>query len=593
MELGSYSNSHGGRIYLNLALNAEVDSMFGTVQHEAAHAWLMGTTMLGTLEKLMYMELLLSEDKDKAYSKDREACVSVLAEYTRVVQEIYANNMELLAIEKQLGHEEMLRALKQRPEEYQNYFMEMWPVHQSGLSILEKQQHIHAMCCYAMNPMLEIDSLRNAFSLSKSLQGKYSPIQRLRHAILSYHENGVLPEKSIDELGILRYAETELKYLKPYLHEIIENYDQLLEDLSKELAADTIDKLMMNKICLFEPEKIRPRRVWDACDAEDTVFLVMGNVLNLQREENFYLIRYGSEYVGEEVDIKELSRRIERCISVCTLFSEFDIEKEQTERFEQGQALLTVLMQTYEECAEWLHSIQGEDSVYVGELRAVSNQTDVSILFFCLRGKPEKVYVFPTLHAIRNRLFLEFKLESRCRQANEAEFLAIFSWLKDELAMLKYIQGLLQLLLDRNWHELQKHNTLGQLIAAVGYNMANQVLRFKRNDYYKVMASLPRKGTQNAPLFTLMRFEGERNTGDTFADSDSRAPYLFLSKAAAVEFAAHWAKDFFCVGVDRVFWPHFKSMTVMGKVIVVLDVTNGIGKLVNVEDIEKLYCRGN
>ena len=30
-------NSYGGRIYLNLALNAEADSMFGTVQHEAAH----------------------------------------------------------------------------------------------------------------------------------------------------------------------------------------------------------------------------------------------------------------------------------------------------------------------------------------------------------------------------------------------------------------------------------------------------------------------------------------------------------------------------------------------------------------------------
>ena len=145
------------------------------------------------------------------------------------------------------------------------------------------------------------------------------------------------------------------------------------------------------------------------------------------------------------------------------------------------------------------------------------------------------------------------------------------------------------MLLGRSWTELSKTNMLRQFIAAVGNNLANQVFRFKRNDYYKVMAALPRKGTQRAPLFALMRFEGERNTGDTYADSKSLAPYLFLTKAAADIFSARWANDFTCVGVDRIFWPYFKSMTVKGKAIVVLDVANGIGRLVNVEDIETLY----
>lgn len=592
MELGSYSNSYGGRIYLNLALNAEVDSMFGTVQHEVAHAWLMGTTMLGTLEKMMYMEMLLSEDEDKAYSKDRKACVSVLVEYTRTVQEIYANNMELLTIEKQLGREEMLQALKHRPEEYQNFFMKMWPIHQSGLSLVEKQRHIHALCCYAMNPMLEKDSLCNVSTLAKHLQGKDNPLRRLQCAICDYQKNGAMPENNTDELDILRFAETTLEYLRPYLRDVIENYDQLLGSVSREYAADTINNLMMNKICLFEPAKIRPKRVWDVCDTADAVFLAMGNVLNLQKEGNFYLIRYEGAYMGEEVDADELSRRIGKCISVCTMFSEFDIEKEQPEDFEQGQALLTVLMQTYEECTGWLRSIQGEAEVCVGELRAVGNQTDISILFFSLRGKPEKVYVFPTLRAIRNRLLHDFGLENRCYQAKEAGLLSLFSQLKDEGDMLKYLQGLLQLLLDRSWTDLLKSNTLRQIVATIGNNLANQVLWIKRDDYYKIMAALPLKGTQKAPLFTLMRFEGERNTGDTYADSNSQAPYLFLSKAAAVEFAAHWASDLSCVGVDRIFWPYFKSMTANGKVVLVLDVTNRIGKIVNVGDIETLYYRG-
>ena len=588
MELGSYSNSHGGRIYLNLALNAEVDSMFGTVQHEAAHAWLMGTTTLGTLEKLMYLEMLLSEDADKHYSQDRKACVSILTEYTRTVQEIYANNMELLTIEKQLGREEMLQALKHRPEEYQYYFMKMWPIHQSGLSLVEKQRHIHALCCYAMNPMPEKDVLRNAYALAKYLRGKDNPLQRLRCAIGDYQKNGAMPEDSTEELDILRFAEAALEYLRPYLRDVIENYNQLLDSVFREPVADTIDMLMMNKICLFEPAKIRPKHVWDACDTVDAVFLAIRNVLNLQKEDNVYLIRYEGTYVGEEVDADKLPQRIEECLSVCILFSEFDKEKEKPEAFEQGQALLTVLIQTYEECAAWLRSNHGGDEICVGELRAAGHQTDISILFFNLRGKPEKVYAFPTLRAIRNRLLQEFGLENRCYQANEAGFLSLFSWLKDEVDMLKYLQGLLQLLLDRSWTELLKSNMLRQFVAMIGNNLANQALRMKRNDYYKIMAALPLRETRNAPLYTLMRFEGERNTGDTYVDSDF-LPLVFLSKASGDMFSACWANGYSSVGIDQVFWPYFKSMAGKGKVVLVLDVTNRVGKIVDVGDMERLY----
>lgn len=359
--------------------------------------------------------------------------------------------------------------------------------------------------------------------------------------------------------------------------------------MSRESAADTIDKLMIDKICLFEPAKIRPKRVWNACDTEDAVFLAMGNVLNLQKKDSFYLIRYEGAYVGEEVDADELLRRIGKCISVCTLFSEFDIEKEKPEDFEQGQALLTVLIQTYEECTDWLRSIHGEDQVCVGELRAVGNQTDISILFFNLRGKPEKVYAFPTLRAIRNRLLQEFGWENRCYQADEVGFLSLFSWLKDEVDTLKYLQGLLQLFLDRSWTDLLKSNMLRQFVAAIGNNLANQVLRIKRNDYYKIMAALPLKETQKAPLFALMRFEGERNTGDTYVDSDFRVPFVFLSKTSADMFSTCWANDYTSVGIDRIFWPYFKSMSGKGKVVLVLDVVNRVGKIVNVGDIEILY----
>ena len=145
------------------------------------------------------------------------------------------------------------------------------------------------------------------------------------------------------------------------------------------------------------------------------------------------------------------------------------------------------------------------------------------------------------------------------------------------------------MLLDRSWTELSKTNTLRQFVTTIGYNLGNQVLGIKRDDYYKIMAALPRKKTQKAPSFTLMRFEGERNTGDTYVDSNFRVLFVFLSKASADMFSARWANNYSSVGIDRVFWPYFKRMTGKGKVVLVLDVINRIGKLVSVGDIERLY----
>ena len=536
----------------------------------------------------MYMEMLLSEEEDEPYSRDRKACVAVLAEHTRAVQEIYANNMELLTIEKELGREEMLQALRHRPEEYQNYFMKLWPVHQSGRSLEEKQRHIHALCCYAMNPRLEKEALRHAYTLATCLRGNAGPLRRLQGAICAYQTDGILPEDRMDERDILRFAAETLKYVSPHLNGAIERYDELLESVSGASAADMVENWMMDKICLFDPAKIRPKRVWDEWDAEGTVFLAMRNVLNLQKEENFYLIGYQGAYVGQEVTGAELRRRMGKCASVCTLFSEFDPEKESMGEVEPGQALRTVLFLTYEECAGWLRGLSGE-AVRVGELGAAGDQTDLSILLFQLRGKPERVFVLLTLGAIRNRLFREFGLEDRCLQGSEEGFLSLVSWLKNEVDMLKYFRGLLQLLLGRGWEELLKSGTLRRFAAVIGGNLANQALRMKRPEHYRILAALPQKQTQAVPLFALMRFEGERNTGDTYGDPNFRAPLVFPSKASADAFSAYWASGFSGVGIDRIFWPYFKGMAEKGRVILVVDAAERRGKVVRVEDLERIY----
>ena len=111
----------------------------------------------------------------------------------------------------------------------------------------------------------------------------------------------------------------------------------------------------------------------------------------------------------------------------------------------------------------------------------------------------------------------------------------------------------------------------------------------KRPEHYRILAALPQKQTQTAPLFALMRFEGERNTGDTYGDPNFRAPLVFPSKASAEAFSVRWAKEFSAVGIDRIFWPYFKGMAGKGRVVLMADAGERRGKVVRAEDLERSF----
>lgn len=135
-----------------------------------------------------------------------------------------------------------------------------------------------------------------------------------------------------------------------------------------------------------------------------------------------------------------------------------------------------------------------------------------------------------------------------------------------------------------------ENKALGQLAFGVGRSVLDSGIQFLRADHYKILAALPEKETKG-PLFTLMRFQGTRNTGDTFAEAKTHAPLLFSTKAEAEEFAARFALEYTAVGIDEIYWPFFRAMMRERKqgVILVLDNKTLAGKLVDVDAVSAIW----
>lgn len=108
---------------------------------------------------------------------------------------------------------------------------------------------------------------------------------------------------------------------------------------------------------------------------------------------------------------------------------------------------------------------------------------------------------------IGHELLQAFGLADCYRHIGDSDFLKLFSCMDNELRMLQYLQGLLELLLGRSWKQMVESKALGQLAFGVGRSVLDSGIQYLRSDHHKILAALPEKETKG-PLFTLMRFQG-------------------------------------------------------------------------------------
>lgn len=589
--LGAYRSIDGGRIDLNLAGGLETDMAEATVFHEECHAWLSRTTALGVVQSMIEAEAQTAADLP--YAKGRLRCAQVLAEKTRRVQEIFATNMELLKVQKLGGEAAQRRVFAGLPAEYQAYYLAMEPVHRMNIPVTSQMQAISALCACAMNVVLPPGSTQTAERMDEALRGARNPDVRLRAALDAFLETGKLPDDAVDMQQVQRMAEEAAPGLRTYIREGFAQAPGVLEALrERQKSGDPqaldreITDRMLRRVCLFSPS-VSADAAWKPVDLADRAALLRPIAAEDGSFPYARLLVWQDGYREETVRTENLKARLRRCPFPFMLFSGYREAPALMAQYAGHAAVQTVIFQTQEECEDWLLEDRRLETVYVGEIRTAAGRSDICVLFFSLRESPGTIFVFPTLGCIRENLFGGTHLQARCVEADDRMFLRVFAALGDEVQIMRYLTGLMEMLLGRSWTEISRDPHFSRLINRLVETAFNSALASRRRDEIRVAASLPQKETRGEPFYCLMRFEGEINTGDTEMDGSAGLALLFLDRETAGDFARRFKRTGCAAGIDRIYWPYFYEMVQAQKGVVVL-VQNGqplIGRRIALDTI--------
>ena len=587
--LGAYRSSGGGRIYLNPAGNLEAGAAAGTLFHEECHWWLSRTTALGVLQSAMEMALYASEDL--AAAKQQIRCIQILAEKSREVQEIFATNQHLLKLQEVLGLLEAQRILLQLPPAYQGYWQVMEPVRRAGTSLKHQRQVIADLCVYAMAVILPPGSTGNPSQLCRALQGDRSPSVRLRKALDHFLKTGEVPVQAADDGQLLRSLQTEAGAISRELEEEFRQLPHLMKQLRAQAtqygtASLDVSGRMLRRVCLFEPIRISAQETAAPPDS-DCAALLWRMTGSAPAFDYCHLLFWQNGYRQETLCGAQLADQGKSCHFPCLLFSDAEALGNQAFSSFPAAVVKTVILQTLEECRQCFLTAGPVGTVYVGELQAASQQTGIRLLLFCRREDCKTIYLFPTISEIRDRLLEQTGWTAQCALADSRLFLRLFGAFSDEAQVFSYLKSCIQLLLGRSWKDLSQSPCLRPLVCHWGRSLFESALRIQPRDHFRRLASLPQRNTPGQPLFCLMRFEGDWNTGDTFVEGNTNSVLLFLSRDAAAAFAEHYAPAYTPAGIDRIYWPAFYEMILCqtGRAVLALNRAGTLGRHVMIQEL--------
>lgn len=278
--LGTYNYQERGSIYININNNMKYDTSVNTQIHEMNHMHLDNATTLGNVLKMLEMERCCTPTEDRAHILLLEKYQKIIRYNTTVVQEIYANVIELLLIQH-LGDENMKEvAYQQKTDDYKRYCDVLkFVVDDKEKTYIEKHRMINLLCFYALaveKCFVEsiLETKDGEWDLNKYFLEKLChPNNRLEYALNSMRENDAnklfscINEQNIDEIvetlytvGILKYSKDVIKELKKIRSSIgndnlneeqadllLEKYQRQLEERIKVFDFGLLEKLE-NKI---------------------------------------------------------------------------------------------------------------------------------------------------------------------------------------------------------------------------------------------------------------------------------------------------------------------------------------------------------
>ncbi len=616
--LGKYSFREGGSISIPMGPNMEMKTEASTQIHEMYHMHLMNLTNLGFVLQVLEMERLFSEGKDDTQNKRIEKYTQIISKRIHRVQEIYANNMELVWVREIGGLKSAKKCYDSKPKAYKEYcdFMNII-TENKDLSYSDKQNWINTLCMYAMNICISSEYFINALESDKKLiqyfNSENHPEKRLEKEIEFYKKGIYIDLKDsfeqdmigfiskIKERGIIKYIEHDFFTGLNKLNEnklngnIINKKD--IQQLNEEYY-----KAIEESIKVFDFSTIKVQRGISFIGKKQISFFVFKKCMNLDKKsDNYYLIGhviYQNEpiYIGAEVTSMELSQFLENVSCVAVSFYEYNVEKCCPKYFLAQEKPVIVLFDDYKTCYSWFGEELKKDEFLIGNLYDNTVNNFYTLLFFSRRNDPNTIFIFPTTKKLAERLIRDFELKHIEIYSNQINFLKILSCLDNEPNMLKVLQWLLSFLTNSKGEFLPLYDSAAKMNFDLTRTLLDSALRIKVKNYFKCLAALPTKNTIGKPFYALMEFDGENNTGSIKATTDEKLPIFFYSKQDATKWKDKYITadsditTYQVVGVDRRYWNTLKEflLKINRKICVCFNTENALAKIIEVNDIDKL-----
>jgi len=613
--LGQYDFREGGSIGIPMGPNMEMETETSTQIHEMYHMHLVNLTNLGFVLQILEMERALAEGEDDAQKKRMEKYTEIISRRMLRVQEIYANNMEVLWVSEIGGIESSKKCYDNKPHVYKEYCNFMHTITRNkNLSLNEKQKWVNTLCMYAMNIHISSEQFITALESDKKLiqyfNSENHPEQRLKKGMEFYEcglDIGLKDSFELDINGFLDKIKKReiIKYIYAFLPELDKIYENLMNDIlvnGNEHFNEMYYKNIEERIKAFNFSTIKVQRGISFIEQKPISFFTIKNCLNLDNQnENYYLIghvAYKNEpiYISTEATTLELNELLKIVTCVAVNFYEYDFDKCCPKYFDTQGKPVIVLVDDYKECYSWLQEELKKDELYIGDLYEETVGNFYTLLFFSKRNEPNTIFVFPTIKKLAQRLIKDFELQDIVLYSNQVGFLKILSCLDNEPKMLEVLQWLLSFLTNSKGEFSSLNDSATKMNYDLTRTIMDSVFKIKRKDYYKCLAALPTKKTIGKPFYALMLFDGENNTGIIKAETDQQFPIFFYSKQEATKWKNKCVvinpdiKTYQVVGVDIRYWKTLKEFLLQTKrkVCVCFNTERGLGEVKELNDIDKL-----
>ncbi|PEP14065.1 hypothetical protein CN552_16395 [Bacillus wiedmannii] len=589
--------------------NLELGTEINTYIHELFHMHLTNCSNLGFLLLLFEREcsFALEAEDELHYNKIRELS-EMIFNRTIDVQEVYANNQELLWIEDKFDADLKRKSFEHKPKKYQDYCNEMSVItNNENLNNGEKRYWIEKICLHALNIQISSDEFLNALKSRQKLDEYFSeenhPKTRLNIALGKYSRNENFEEavevnpynffSKIKDLGIIKHFNIRL----PGWDRIatIMNNKDILNQINIKEFNELTQKRMDEKVKLFDFYNLQVEEVDDISDHLDFGVFAIKNCENLTNKENFYFITETSidtipSYVSDEAPYHFLSNPEIKVIGISS--NEFDIINMKPSYLDIKETPVVVLVESYTDAKEMINKILLEGELYIGDLYDQSMNNFSTVLFFRERTEPKIIFVFPTLKKLSIRLVKELGIESVLVYSNNEQFIKIISVFGNEVEVLKFARWIFSFILKSSCRFTVLEDSATKMSFDLTKLLSNVIMKIRIPDYYNKWAALPTKKTVGEPYYALMEFDNEDNTG-AFKAINEKTIIFFYNKSDALNHKKSLLKKSVSdklevVGIDRHYWNAVKKhfLDIHLNIFICYDARGNIGELIDLKELD-------